>query len=221
MAEDNQEKPKSEESPLPTPAKVQAAPRPEEGTKPGTPVKRSLLNRTSLLWAALFGALLMNSILLGIVSVKPSRIVEKNSNQSHSNQLELPDDVPNPERHIDILLGMADAERRSGNHAKALELYNKANRAFEGSIHADVLRRSPLNKAEVLFEHGRYREARNSYFAFLAVADNLPTESQRLVQQAHFRIAQCYLKDAVQDTEHIAVPEKQAPKEEAHQEEHK
>lgn len=199
-----EDKQKSEESPQKGTKPAEAASRPEEGKKPGPGSKLAFFkpNKTSLLWAALFGAMVMNAVLLGLVSVKPSRIVEKykslpTQREQQQQRFTLPEDIPNPEKHIDILLGMADTQRKLGNYQKAIELYNQANRAFDASAHAEELRKGPLKKAEALFGKKNYRDARNSYYAFLATADELDSKEQVLVQQAHFRIAECYLLEAL------------------------
>lgn len=174
----------------------------EENAKPGF-LKRigSLrVEKSTLFGAALFGAMLVNAILLGLISAKPPRYVEPPRPAVPGIEAALPTlprDVPNPERHIDILLGMADSYRRNGQTEKALEYYAQASRAFEGSAHAKTMRYAPMEAAEKYFGEGQFRNARARYYSFLSSADNLPTEDHDLIQKAHFRIAECYLREAI------------------------
>lgn len=196
----------TEESPRPASGGATAAASPEEGKKAGifSAIKSWKLDKFSLLGAALFGAMLMNAVLLGLVSVKPARIVQTTftaAPESHSNFSKLPTDIPSPEKHIDILSGMADTYRRLGELDKAKEIYALASRAFEASDHGKLLRNAPVEAADKLFEEGKYREARSRYYSFLATADDLPAEDIALIQKAHFRIAECFLRETLSGKE--------------------
>ncbi len=182
-------------------------PEEEKAKKPKAPgllAKLGQMEKSTILSIGLFGAMLMNAILLGIVSVKPSRIVEKfNATVTHPDAVlpPLPRDVPNPERHIDILLGMADSYRRLGKYEKAAEIYEIANRAFDSSVHAKKGQHRSFEEANALFEKGNFRKARSLYYSFLCGADILPAEEQSLAAQAQFRIAECYLRETLKPAE--------------------
>lgn len=198
---------KMEESPRPADAAAPA--RPEEAAKPGLmqKIKASRVEKSTLLGAALFGAMLVNAILLGLISAKPPKYVETVRPSVPGIEAALPPlprDVPNPERHIDILLGMADTYRRLGQSDKALECYAQASRAFDASTHAQTMRYAPMEAADKLFTEGQFRKARARYYSFLSSADGLPTEDHELIQQAHFRIAECYLREALAEKETTA-----------------
>lgn len=198
---EKQEPKKTEESPRA--AQAEAPARPEEATKPGLmqKIRAFHVERSTLLGAALFGAMLMNAILLGLISARPPKYVDTPSIAVPGNEVAalppLPRDVPNPERHIDILLGMADTYRRLGKPDKALEYYAQASKAFDASAHAKTIRYAPMEQAEKLFAEGYFRKARARYYSFLCSSDSIPTEDHHLIQTAHFRIAECFLKEAL------------------------